>query len=147
SVARVVGWIGRSVGSVWIDRVPVPPRTPPPWRGEVADEDDFVEMLETMKPITSIKISIVETIKVSKVKSRIFRCAGHWHPSHRTRHWSALNPYSGNRTWDQSAAHSHLRGRITAHLCLSCRNRDSENACYHAIKENEFSPVHSVIGF
>jgi septal ring factor EnvC (AmiA/AmiB activator) len=30
---------------------------------------------------------------------------------------------------------------------LSRRNRGCENACYRAIEENEFSPVHSVIGF
>jgi hypothetical protein len=30
---------------------------------------------------------------------------------------------------------------------LRRRNRGCENACYHATKENEFSPVHSVIGF
>jgi len=43
---------------------------------------------------------------------------------------------SGNRTW---------RITVPLHLCL--RNRGCENACYHATKENEFSPVHSVIGF
>src|SRR5947208_15765650 len=30
---------------------------------------------------------------------------------------------------------------------LRRRSRGCENACYHATKENEFSPVHSVIGF
>src|SRR5215831_18746915 len=47
SVAGVVGWIGRHVRSVWVVApAPVPPGTPPPWRGEVADKDDLVEMLE-----------------------------------------------------------------------------------------------------
>jgi len=68
SVAGVVGRIGISVGSVWVAPVPAPPRTPPPWRGEVADKDDFVEMLEATKPIISIKVSIVETVKASKAQ-------------------------------------------------------------------------------
>src|SRR5437016_9169560 len=68
SVAGVVGWIGIYVGFVWVDPVPAPPRTPPPWRGEVADKDDFVEMLKAMQPIISIKVSVVETVKVSKAQ-------------------------------------------------------------------------------
>src|SRR5437899_398337 len=50
SVAGVIGWIGICIGCVWVDRVPAPPRTPQPWRSEVADKDDFVEMLEARKP-------------------------------------------------------------------------------------------------
>jgi hypothetical protein len=67
-VAGVVGWIGICVGAVWVGPVPGPPRTPPPWRGEVADKDDFVEMLEATKPISLIKVFIVETVKASKVR-------------------------------------------------------------------------------
>jgi hypothetical protein len=69
SVSRVIGWIGVCVGFVRVDPVRTPPRTPPPWRGEVADKDDFVEMLEAMKPIVSIKVSIVETVKASKAQA------------------------------------------------------------------------------
>src|SRR4029077_4930351 len=68
SVARVVGRIGISVGCVWVAPVRAPPRTPPPWRGEVADKDDLVEMLKATKPTISIKVSIVETVKASKAQ-------------------------------------------------------------------------------
>jgi hypothetical protein len=71
----------------------------------------------------------------------------HWHPSHRTWHRSAVHRHSGNRTWRESAAHSHPGHRITVPPHLRPRSRGCENGCYHATKENEFSPVHSVIGF
>ena len=57
-------------------------------------------------------------------------------------HW-----HSGNRTWRQCAAHSDPGHRITAPPHLRRRTRGCENTCYHATKENKFSPVHSVIGF
>jgi hypothetical protein len=91
-------------------------------------------MLEAMKPIVSIKVSIVETVKPSKAQARIHR-------------WSAVHRHSGNWAWRQSAARSRLGTRITVPAHLRHRNRGCENASYHAAKENEFSPVHSVIGF
>ena len=71
SVAGIVGRIRIFrifVGSVWVVApVPVPPRTPPPWRAEVADKDDFLEMIEATKPMISIK-AVVETVKTSKAQ-------------------------------------------------------------------------------
>ena len=50
------------VGRVWVVApVPSPPRTP--WKTEVADKDDFIETVEATRPITSIKVAVVETIK------------------------------------------------------------------------------------
>jgi hypothetical protein len=67
-VTGVIERIGIIVGFVWVNPVRAPPRTPPPWRGEVADKDDFVEMLEAVKPIISIEVSVVETVKASKAQ-------------------------------------------------------------------------------
>src|SRR5882724_613992 len=72
SVAGAEGRIGIiriSVGSVWVVApVPVPPGTPPPWKAEVADKDDFLETVEATKPIISTKIDAVETVKASKAQ-------------------------------------------------------------------------------
>src|SRR5205085_794032 len=72
SVAGVEGRIRIfriSVGSVWVVApVPVPPWTPPPWKAEVADKDDFLEMIEATKPMISMK-AVVETVKASKAQS------------------------------------------------------------------------------
>ncbi len=70
-----------------------------------------------------------------------------WHPSHRTWHRSPVHRHSGNRTWRESAARPHPVHRITVAAHLRRRSRGCESACCHATKENEFSPVHSVIGF
>src|SRR5207248_2343571 len=52
------------VGSVWVVApVPAPRTTPPPWKAEVADKDDFIETVEATKPIISIKVAVVETVK------------------------------------------------------------------------------------
>ncbi len=66
SVAGVQGRIRIlriSVGSVWVVApVPVPPRTPPPWKAEDADKDDFFEMVEVMK---SIEVAAIETVEAT----------------------------------------------------------------------------------
>src|SRR5262249_54294688 len=56
--------VAEVVGSVRV--APVPPRTPPPWRGEAADKDDFVEIVEARKSIISIKVAVIETIESMK---------------------------------------------------------------------------------
>jgi len=58
-----------------------------------------------------------------------------------------VHRHSGNRRWRESAAHSDPGHRTTVPSHLRPRSRGCENTCYHATKENEFSPVHSVIGF
>jgi hypothetical protein len=69
SVAGVVGRIRilrRFVGFLWVVApVPAPRSTQPPWKAEVADDDDFIEPVKATKPIISIK---VETIKVPKAQ-------------------------------------------------------------------------------
>jgi hypothetical protein len=57
------------VGSVWVVApVPVPPGTPPPWKAEVADKNDFLETVEATKPMISMKVAVVETVKASKAQ-------------------------------------------------------------------------------
>jgi hypothetical protein len=90
--------------------------------------------VEATKSVTSIKVAVVETVKGPKARGWIH-------------HWSAVHRDSGNRMWRESAAHSHPGHRITVRPHLRGGSRGCENACYHATKENEFSPVHSVIGF
>ena len=138
SVAGVIGRIGIVgrvrilrifVRSVWVVApVPSPPRTP--WKAEVADDDDFIEMVEATKPIISIKVAVDETLN-------------HW--KRRCIHHSDRDRIGGRAC--ESAAHSDPGYRITVPLDLRGRSRGCENTCYHAIKENEFSPVHSVIRF
>src|SRR4051794_10481726 len=49
------------VGWLWVAPVRSPPRTP--WKAEVADKDDFIETVEATRPITSIQVAVVETVK------------------------------------------------------------------------------------
>src|SRR3954471_22517264 len=72
-VPRVVGRIGIVgririlgviVGCLWVVApVPAPQRTP--WKAKVANNDNFVEMMEATKPVISIKVAVVGTIKLS----------------------------------------------------------------------------------
>jgi hypothetical protein len=112
---------------------------------QVADKNDFIEIVEVMKSMISMKVAVVET---SEPQGCVHHWSVlHWHWSHRPGHRSALHRHSRNRTWRQSAAHSRPGHRITVHARLRRSSRGDENASYHAAKENEFSPVHSVIGF
>src|SRR6266403_6330064 len=58
----VAGVVGR-IGSVWVAPVPAPPRTQPPWKAVVADKDDFLESVVATKPIISIKVAVIGTVK------------------------------------------------------------------------------------
>src|SRR5262249_49260835 len=62
--------VPRVVGSVWVAPVPVPPRTPaptpPPWKAEAADKDDFVEIVEAMKSIIPDEVVVVEAVEAMK---------------------------------------------------------------------------------
>jgi hypothetical protein len=69
SVAGVVGRIRICrifIGSLWVvSPIPAPPRTPPPWKAEVADKDDFVETVEVTKPMISMKLAVVGIVKTA----------------------------------------------------------------------------------
>src|SRR4051812_8549243 len=73
AIPGAVGWIrivGRIrilrviVGCLWVV-VPVPAPQRTPWKAEVANNDNFVEMMEATKPVISIKVAVVGTIKLS----------------------------------------------------------------------------------
>src|SRR2546426_266903 len=108
-------------------------------------EVTVIEAVEATKSVISIEVAIVETVKA--------KCGvSHWSMLHRHRchgreHRSALHRHPRHRTWHESAAHSHPGHRITVPSHLRHRSRGCESACYRATKENEFFPVHSVIGF
>jgi hypothetical protein len=108
-------------------------------------EVTVIEAVEATKSIIAIEVAIVETVKA--------KCGvSHWSVSHRHRcpgpeHRSALHRHPRHRTWHESAAHSHPGHRITVPSHLRRRSRGYKDACYHVTKENEFFPVHSVIGF
>src|SRR5207244_9589027 len=84
-------------------------------------EVTVVETVEATKPIISIEVTVVETVEAGRGVKRW--TALHRHPSHGSSHWSA----------------------VPSHLCR--RSRDRENGWHHATEENEFFPVHNVIGF
>ena len=91
-----------------------------------------VKTVEATKSIIPIKVAVVETVeaaksiipvKVAVVETVEAKCG--------VSHWSAAHRHSRHRS---TMPASHLR----------CRSRGCENACYHATKQNEFFPVHSV---
>jgi len=76
-----------------------------------------VETVETAKAIIPIKVAVVKTVEAECGVS----------------HWTALHWHSRHRS---TMPASHLRRR----------SRDRENARYDATEENEFFPVHNVMG-
>src|SRR5262249_38351875 len=104
-----------------------------------------VAIVEAMK---SIKPSEVAVVEAAKAGCRVFHGSTlHRHSAQRTWHRSAVHWHPPHRTWHESATRSHPGHRITVPPHLRRSSQGCENACCHETKENEFSPVHSVIGF
>jgi hypothetical protein len=71
-IATIAGVVGRIricrifIGSLWVvSPIPAPPGTPPPWKAEVADKDDFIETVEVTKPMISMKLAVVGIVKAA----------------------------------------------------------------------------------
>jgi len=90
-----------------------------------------IETVETAKTIIPIEVAIIETVKAKGGVS----------------HWNVLHRHSCHGPEHRRAVHRHSPYRTTVASHLRRRSRGCENACYHITKENEFFPVHSVIGF
>src|SRR6266550_2569168 len=54
-----------AVIAVRVARAPTPtrPRTPPPWKAEVADKDDVVEVVEMMESMIPNEAAIIESVE------------------------------------------------------------------------------------
>lgn len=150
TVADVVVATIVPVRITWVAQTRTPPRTPtpPPWKAEVANKDDVVEVIEMVEAIKSVKsivsneptiIETVETtepinsVEVSIAKTIHHRTAVHWHPSH--------------RMWRETAAHSHASHRATVTSHLRRRSRGCENTCCYATKVNDSFQVHDFVPF
>ena len=86
---------------------------------EVIENNDLIKTAMT-KSIISIEVAVVETVEAGRG----------------VKHWTALHRH-------RSHGSSHWSG-VPSHLCR--RSRDRENGWHHATEENEFFPVHNVIG-
>jgi len=109
---------------------------------------EVMEMVEVMRPIIPIEVTVIEAleatksivpIKVTVVEMVKGKCG--------TSHWSALHRHLRHRMRHEGAAHFHPGHRTTVASHLRRPSRGCENACYHVTKKNEFFPAHSVIGF
>src|SRR5262249_567027 len=87
-------------------------------------------------------------VEAAKAGCRVFHGSTlHRHSAQRTWHRSAVHWHPPHRTWHESATRSHPGHRITVPPHLRRSSQGCENASCHETKQNEFSPVHSVIGF
>jgi hypothetical protein len=119
-------------------RVAVGIRVTPPRikrKTEVIEKDEFVETVEASKPIISIEVAVVEAVEATKPTESIEVAVAEISGG-RVEHWATLNRATPDRS-SVPCVPSHLRRR----------RRDRENGWHHATEENEFFPVHNVVGF